>query len=261
MWTFETIALVFIVFLFAGTVKGVIGLGFPVVVLASLSTTLGLQETMGLLVIPGIITNGWQALSGGSFLPLTRRLGTLLLSALVGIWFGTKILSLANPALLTGVLGALLFAYSVISLTLPQISPPGRKEWLLSPLMGAAGGLSFGMTGVFMVPGVLYIQALGLPRDLFVQALGIAFSFIMIALGLFMSHNRILPQEILLLSVGALVPMSLGMLLGRQIRHRVTEQFFRKLLFVALSIAGFYLVLRAGVEWSGLVPRADLIRQ
>ncbi len=98
-----------------------------------------------------------------------------------------------------------------------------------------------------MVPGVLYIQALGMKRDLFVQALGITFCLIMVALGLFMSRNQILPMETALVSAGALVPTSLGMLLGQQLRHRMSEQVFRKVLFVALCIAGIYMVARVAL--------------
>ena len=45
----------------------------------------------------------------------------------------------------------------------------------MSPLMGGAGGLMFGMTGIMIVPGILYLQTLGLKRDTFVQALGLTF--------------------------------------------------------------------------------------
>ena len=111
--------------------------------------------------------------------------------------------------------------------------------------MGAAGGFMFGLTGSYMVPGVLYIQALGLSRDMFVQALGIVFCLIMLALGLFMSRSALYPIEIMTLSAAGLVPMVLGMVLGQRLRHRLSEQKFRKVLFVALCFAGLYMIARA----------------
>jgi len=245
MWTFESIVLVVAVFLLAGSVKGMIGLALPIVVLSCLSTTLGLKEAMGLIIVPGIVTNIWQALAGGAFFPIVRRLWTLLLASVVGVWAGTQILAVADPVILTSILGTLLFVYSAISLVRPQIPPPGKREWIFSPLMGAAGGLTFGMTGSYMVPGVLYIQALDMPRDEFVQALGIVFSLIMIVLGLFMSRYQILPPETALMSAGAIVPTSLGMILGQRLRYRLTDRVFRKVFFVALSFAGLYMILRA----------------
>lgn len=247
MWTFETLSFVAAAFLLGGLVKGVIGLGFPIVVLACLAATIGLKEAMGLLIVPGIVTNIWQALAGGAFVPILQRIWTLLVASVAGIWAGVRILSTADTTLLIGLLGTLLFVYSVISLARPQIPPPEKNEIWLSPLMGAAGGFMFGLTGSYMVPGVLYVQSLGLKRDMFVQALGITFCLIMVALGLFMSGNRILPMETAFVSAGGLIPTTLGMVLGQRLRHRMSEQLFRKVLFVGLCCAGLYMIARAAL--------------
>ena len=247
MLTPETLSFVAAAFLLGGVVKGIIGLGFPLVVLACLAATIGLKEAMGLLIVPGIITNIWQALAGGAFVPIVQRIWTLLLASVAGIWAGVQILTTANTTLLIGLLGTLLFVYSAISLARPQIPPPEKKEAWLSPLMGGLGGLMFGLTGSYMVPGVLYVQALGMTRDMFVQALGIVFCLIMMALALFMSRNQILPMETAMVSAGALIPTALGMVLGQKLRHRLSEQLFRKILFVALCCAGAYMVARAAL--------------
>lgn len=241
---FDSIVLVAAVFFFGGSVKGMIGLGLPIVVLATLSTTLGLKEAMGLIIVPAVVMNFWQALAGGAFFPIVRRLRTLLLASVAGIWAGTQILTVVDPVILTAVLGALLFVYSATRLMQFRVPPPGKREWMFSPLMGAIGGLTLGMTGSFMVPGTLYIEALGMPRDEFVQALGIVFSLVMTVLGLFMSRYQILPPETALVSAGAIVPTSLGMILGQRLRRRLTDTGFRKAFFVALSLAGLYMMLR-----------------
>jgi len=244
MWSPEILIFVFAVFLLAGAVKGLIGLGFPIVVLACLAATLGLKEAMAMLIVPGVVINIWQALAGGAFVTIFRRIWTLLAASVIGIWAGVQILATADTRLLTGILGTLLFTYAAISLARPQIAPPAEKERWLSPLMGAAGGFMFGLTGSYMVPGVLYIQALGLSRDMFVQALGITFCLIMVALGLSMSSKEILPMEIFLLSAGALVPTSMGMMLGQRFRNRLPEDKFRKVFFAVLCCAGLYMIVR-----------------
>jgi uncharacterized membrane protein YfcA len=245
MWTLETAALVFAAFIVGGLVKGVIGLGFPIVVLAALATTIGLKEAMGLLIIPGIVTNVWQALAGGAFVPIVRRLWALLAASVAGIWFGVGVLSAADTRLLVAIFGVMLFVYSAFSLARPQIPPPSRHESWLSPLMGISAGFVFGMTGSYMVPGVLYIQALGLNRDMFVQALGIVFCLIMIALGLFMSQHELIPTDTALMSAAGLIPTGLGMVIGQRGRRLMSEQAFRKVLFVALCLAGLYMIARS----------------
>jgi len=241
---FEVLWLIGFAFLLGGMVKGVIGLGFPVVVLASLATTIGLKEAMALLVIPGIVTNIWQALAGGAFLALVKRLWSLLIATIVGIWLGVYVLSMVDPTRLIVVLGILLFLYSVFSLTRAQIPPPGRHEIWLSPLMGAAGGFVCGLTGSYMVPGAIYVQALGLSRDGFIQAIGIVFVVLAAALGASFWQHRFIDLETAAVSVAALVPMVTGMFLGQRLRYRLSEGVFRKIFFVALLFVGIYMVGR-----------------
>ncbi len=244
MLSYEVLLLVALAFLLGGVVKGVIGLGFPVVVLAMLATTIGLKEAMALLVIPGIATNIWQALAGGAFKELVKRLWSLLIATVIGIWLGVYVLSMVDPTKLIIVLGVLLFLYSVFSLTRPQIPPPGRHEYWLSPLMGGLGGFVCGLTGSYMVPGAIYVQALGLSRDMFIQAIGIVFVVLAIALGASFWQHGFIGLQTGSLSVMAMVPLVSGMFLGQRIRYRLSEEVFRKIFFTALMIAGIYMVGR-----------------
>jgi len=49
------------VFLFAGTVKGLVGLGLPTITIALTSFVLPLPEAIALIAFPTVITNVWQA--------------------------------------------------------------------------------------------------------------------------------------------------------------------------------------------------------
>lgn len=150
MWTAEVIVIVCATFLFAGWVKGVVGLGLPTIALALLAATVGLREAIALMLVPALVTNVWQALTGGAFAPLFRRLWPLLLAACLGTWFGVGVLAQADTVLLTGVLGVMICAYAGISLAPPRIPPPGRWEGVLSPTVGAIGGIVTGLTGSFI---------------------------------------------------------------------------------------------------------------
>lgn len=52
------------VFLLAGIVKGVIGLGLPTIAMGLLSTSMEPAAAASLLIIPSLITNIWQLLIG-----------------------------------------------------------------------------------------------------------------------------------------------------------------------------------------------------
>jgi len=245
MLSYEVLVLVGFAFLLGGLVKGVIGIGFPVVVLALLATIIGLKEAVALLIIPAIVTNIWQALVGGAFWMLLRRLWSLLLATVAGTWLGVYVLSMVDPAKLIVALGVLLFVYSVFSLTRVQISAPGKQEYWLSPLMGALGGFVCGITGSYMVPGTIYVQALGLSRDMFIQAIGIVFVVLSTALGIAFWQHSFIGLTAGAISVAGLVPMVAGMLLGQRIRYRLSEEMFRKTFFTALMLVGIYMVARS----------------
>ena len=245
MWTPESLIIVGVTFLIAGVVKGMIGLGLPTVSLALLTATLGLKPAMALLLLPSLVTNVWQGLMGGEFLSITRRLWTLLVSVCVATWLGVHVLATTDTALLSALLGVLLGVYSALSLVQPRVPSLGKSEVWLSPMIGGINGILTGMTGSFVVPGVLYLQALALPRDTLIQAMGILFTVSTVALALSLSDHRLLSMELGALSTGAIIPALIGMVLGQKVRQRLSETTFKKVFFALLLVLGVYIVLRS----------------
>ena len=240
-----TIALITVTFLTAGLIKGVIGLGMPVVVLAFLATTIGLKPALALMVFPGVIGNVWQAATGGAFVSNLRRLWPLLATSVITIWIGVAVLARADAKWLTVFLGLVLSAYSALSLLKLKLPPPGEREGWMTPLIGAISGLMFGMTGTYMVPGVLYIEALGLKRDAFVQALGMTFLTIVAALAVGLAANGLLSSEATIASALSLIPLFAGLVIGSRIRRYVPEALFRQLFFCWLFLTGIVIAVRA----------------
>jgi uncharacterized membrane protein YfcA len=101
------------------------------------------------------------------------------------------------------------------------------------------------MTGSFVVPGVPYLQAIGLPRDMLIQAMGMLFVLSTAALGLALAGRGLLSAELGLQSMAAIPPALVGMALGRWLRVRLPEARFRKVFFVALLLLGLYIVARS----------------
>jgi len=245
LWTPESLAIVGATFLLAGFSKGVVGLGLPSVSVGLLAATLGLKEAVALMLIPSIATNIWQALVGGALVALTRRLWALLLAACIGTWIGVGFLARVDSTILTGVLGLLLVSHASFSLATPQIPAPGKREAWMSPFFGLAAGLSTGLTGTFVVPGVLYLQSLGLSRDNLVQAMGICFTLATVALAVSLTGHSLMTPGLAGLSTAALLPAALGMWAGQHLRRRLPEALFRKVFFCALLLLGLYLAGRS----------------
>ena len=240
----EVIVQVGLTFLLGGFIKGAIGMGLPQIVLVSLIMIMPLRDALAIFLIPGVLSNIWQATSGPWLMPLLRRLWSYLLAAMVFIWIGVAVLAATRSDVMVLVLGVLLCAYSLWSMTQPRLPGPGRHETWMSPLAGALGGIMFGMTGTFIVPGLLYLETLGFKRDMFVQALGVTFVTISTTLALSMTGQGLVSWQHAALSVMGLVPVGIGLWLGQRVRHRISEDFYRKLFFVALFLIGIYLVSR-----------------
>ena len=240
-----TTLLVIVTFLIAGTVKGVIGLGLPTVSLALLTVAIDLPTAMALLLVPSFVTNLWQALVGGNARLILRRLWPFLLLATVTIWIGASALNRVNLSLLSALLGALLMAYAGANLGGLRLTISPRHELWAGPLLGLVNGVLTGMTGSFVVPGVMFLQAIGLMREVLIQAMGMLFALSTLALALALQRNALLTIEHGLLSVIALLPAILGMLFGRWIRQGISELLFRKLFFLSLLVLGTYIIFSA----------------
>lgn len=245
MFDADTIAIITAVFLVAGTVKGVVGLGMPIVSLALLTIAFGLPEAMALMLVPSLATNLWQAAIGGHGLAILRRIWPFLLMATATVWLGAGALRRVDLAWLSTLLGMLLVAYAGLGLSGRHFTLTPRRERWAAPLLGAVNGILTGMTGAFAVPGVMYLQAIGLGRDTLIQAMGILFTASTLILAAALGGNGLLSATTGTLSAAAVLPAIVGMVLGQRIRKRLPEERFRAVLYAALLVLGGYIMARA----------------
>ena len=237
--------LIMTTFLMAGTVKGIIGLGLPTVSLALLTVAIDLPTAMALLLLPSFVTNLWQALAGGHARLILNRLWPFLLLATVTVWIGASALTRVDLAWLSALLGTLLVAYAGTSLAGLSITISPRRELWAGPLLGLINGVLTGMTGSFVVPGVMFLQAIGLTREMLIQAMGMLFTLSTLALAIALQRNALLTPEHGALSALALLPAVLGMVFGQWVRRRISEQVFRKVFFISLILLGAYIMYSA----------------
>jgi len=235
-------------FLLAGGIKGVIGLGLPTVSLGLLTMVLDLRTAIALMIVPSFATNVLQAVSGGHGRAILRRIWPFLAAAAATVWIGALALSRVDLALLSALLGALLMTYSVLNLSGVSVSIAPRHEGWMGPLFGAVNGVLTGMTGASLVPGVIFLQGIGLARDLLVQALGMLFLASTIALGLSLHDHGLLGAQLAGVSAAAVLPATLGMVAGQRIRRRLSEQRFRKIFFVAVFLLGATIIAKAALR-------------
>ncbi len=139
----------------------------------------------------------------------------------------------AKPAAIG--LGVVLAVYAALGLAKIKFAVPRRSEIWLGPLVGLATGYIMAATGVFVMPALAYLQAIGLEKDELVQALGLHFTLSTVALTFVLWGGGAFDTSLGLLSLFAIAPAVVGMYLGQRIRRRISVEAFRLCLFVGSS--------------------------
>ncbi|ENX60657.1 MULTISPECIES: sulfite exporter TauE/SafE family protein [Acinetobacter] len=238
------LAIIVVVFVFAGMIKGMIGLGLPAVSMGLLTIAMSPFQAASLLIVPSMVTNIWQLFAEGRVWTFVRRFWSLLLGIVVGsVWSFLPTLSQSHGQSSEILLGTMLILYGLYGLCVKNLPHLGKYERWLSPVVGYIGGAVTVATGVIIIPVVPYLQSLHLKRDELVQALGLTFTVSTICLAVFLQHNPMAGITLdYRLSIVALIAALMGMWLGKKIRYQLNEQRFRRLFFMGLVALGAYML-------------------
>lgn len=230
-------------FFAAGIVKGLTGMGLPTVAMGVLGAFISPLTAATLLIMPSFVTNLWQLIAGPAFGTVSRRLWSMMLAICAGTVLGATWLA-NNDTGATTALGLALVFYAGYTLFGRQLHIPKRAEPWLSPLIGAMTGVVTGCTGVFVIPAVPYLQALGFSRDDLVQALGLSFTVSTVALAVGLGSHGAFELEVMGFSLLALVPALIGMWVGQNLRSRISPASFRRVFLWCLLLLGTEMIFR-----------------
>lgn len=243
-YSLSLLALIAATFFIAGVVKGITGMGLPTVAMGVLGALFSPLAAAALLLAPSFVTNVWQLVSGPAFCSVVRRFWPMMGAILAGTLAGSELLADGDTERTTAMLGTALVAYAGYTLLArPFGISRGVEKWL-SPVIGGATGLMTGATGVFVIPAVPYLQALGLEKDDLVQALGLSFTISTIALAAGLLGRGALPATDLAISGLAILPALAGMWAGQIVRSRISPSAFRRGFLLCLLLLGMEMAVR-----------------
>jgi uncharacterized protein len=231
-------------FLFAGWVKGAIGVGLPTVVMGILSIVMPPAQAAALMVLPAIGTNLWQMAAGPALIRLLRRLATMIVGVFIGT-FATIGLLTKSAASASAALGLVLAAYGLYGLFARRFVVDPRHERWASPLIGVVTGLISGATGVFVVPNAPYLASLRMEPEELVQSIGISAFVCPVALTAALAAHGRYSVALAGASFLALLPALVGMYVGQRLRRRLPAATFMRWFFVGLMLLGGYMFLRS----------------
>jgi uncharacterized protein len=242
------LAVIAAVFLLAGFIKGVIGLGLPTVSVGLLAVAMPPSRALAIVIVPAIVTNIWQTFAGPYLRDIVRRLWPLLAGVAFGIWLNAG--SLTGPHAQYGniVLGVMLVLYAAMGLSKLRFRVAPHNEKWVGGIVGVVTGVISASTGVQVIPSMPYIQAIGMEKDEFVQALGVFFTVATIALGFTLTSAGLMNSATALPGGVAMVFAFAGVFWGQAVRTRMPAESFRRWFLIAMILLGLYLAATAIYE-------------
>jgi uncharacterized protein len=234
-----------LIFILAGIVKGVTGMGLPTVAMGLLGLLMPPAQGAALIIIPSLVTNVWQFAAGPDMRGLLMRIWPMLLAIAVVTLAAAGLLTGGFARYATTALGSVLIVYAIVGLANLRLAVAKATEIWLGPLAGAITGLLTGATGVFVIPAAPYFQALALEKDDLIQALGLSFSVSTVALAAGLASRGALHLDAAGASLLCTVPTLAGVFAGQRIRSKIDPVTFRRIFFFGLLLLGADLIARS----------------
>src|SRR5262245_4729586 len=149
----------------AGFIKGAVGLGLPTIAMGLLALVMPPVEAAAILILPSLVTNVWQMVAGPFLAEVVRRLWPMMLAICLGTWAGIGFMTGPQARYGAVLLGVCLAIYALLNLAVVRFAIARSREPLLGPISGALTGAITAATGIFAIPAVPYLQAIGLEQE------------------------------------------------------------------------------------------------
>jgi uncharacterized membrane protein YfcA len=227
---------------FGGTISGLTGFGFGLVIVPVLlmifpaSTVVILSKSLGLGSGLPIVLQDWRSVR-------PRLIAGLFIPACVGLALGTVVLKHADTRVIKLVVGITVVIFSIVIAR--GFIIPGIRSRPAPLVAGFASGILGTSTGMSGPPAVLYLTDRDLaPRIFRASLVAYFFCIDVIAVGLIFRAGLIERHDIAL--AGLLYPFALGgRQLGQRFLDRVDRAQFRKITLALLVATGISAMISA----------------
>ena len=234
------------VFFFAGTIKGVLGIGLPTTALALLTLVVSPLEAIGLNLIPMIATNFYQFVSAQNITSIIRTYyrfalimsAMLMITALLASSFGNDFIKLMISV------SILSFCANNLFFRKWRMREAYDNFWQYS--LGCASGLIGGLTSAWGVPITMYLVMKNVSPRQFVDISGFLIIVGCIPVTIGYVATDVFTQSLLIPGLIGAGAGLVGFRCGASLRSRIEPALFQKLvlwMFFAMGLRMAYSAL------------------
>jgi uncharacterized membrane protein YfcA len=234
-----------IALLFAAFVKGVTGMGFPLIATPTVALLLDIRIAIAILILPNLVMDVTQIFRGGFPFEVVRRFPWFLLVTIIGVFVGTKLLVTLPLWILNLFLGVMVLIFIISNWLRLEIEISPRLEKMLALPVGFVSGFLNGLTNAAGPALAIYLYSLKLQKRDFIKTIATIFIITKLSQLVAVSTWNLFNRTTLYLSLGVTLFVLLGFYGGLKTQDRINQQTFSRVLLVLLFVIGLTLILRA----------------
>lgn len=237
-------AVICLAFSLGALVKGISSFGLPTVSIPILILILPLPTAISVLAIPLVLSNFYQMMIAGDIKGSIQRHWSLYLPVLVTLPIGVYFLAIADTATMSIILGVVLIFVTSMELLGLTFDFVKNKQAYIAPVVGTFSGLIGGMTSLFAIMPIFFLVAIGLEKERFVSAVSVLLCSGSALLAICLQRADHLGTLEATYGLLGMVPIIFFLWVGAQLRKRVDQDLFRKVVLSLILLIGVSMIYR-----------------
>jgi len=237
--------LTFVAALIGGFTFGLVGIGLPLVLVPALSILFGDVRTAVVVAsIPSLFSAIYIAWRGGFAREDLQVFWPVFPLSIVGVFIGNEVLVSINPASLMLFIGGMLLLFVGLTLLPIRVGLTPTAGRRLAPIVGLAVGMVHGAVGISGPLLAIFYHGFHLPKRRFVGMMVINFVVMGVMQVLAQAGSKLYTVDILVLSIGLVLPTIIGIQIGTHVQNLVQERTFNYVLLAVLFLTGLSLIIQ-----------------
>ncbi|MBT8092625.1 MAG: sulfite exporter TauE/SafE family protein [Gammaproteobacteria bacterium] len=233
------VVFVFVAISVGALLKGMTGVGLPLVAVPAIASITTVEEAVILMIIPVMGSNLWLLVTYGKYRAMIREHLPFLVAGFLGGIVGTLLLVTLDDRLLKLVLAAWLALYLIQYVSGDVLHFIFRAKGAAAALVGAAAGTAHGASGISVHIVGPYFHGRGLGPGPYAFLVAVAFLTTSSAQLVTALSNQLLTADRLAVALLALLPTLFFTRVGVRYAGAISERLFNRILitlFVVMEI-------------------------